>query len=266
MVPKLQGWIAAHLRWFVAIFVAIAILSLAISVLLWKMSLRPDRLAGVDLLVAQFDRVVLLSEPDREAPERIVKWTGQLRIKIVGDDAGLWKDAIDRQVVTLRELTGLDIVVGPVDGMRENYFIYFADPSEKEGIIIEHIKFPGPYLESPEDGNCAGFFVYPYRVIKQSLLLISTDVSDRLIAGCISQLMVSMFGFSNSSELIRPSVFSSWDYNLYAPSINDRIIIRTLYDKRMHLGLYRYEALEVARLIIAELVAEARAKEAQAGD
>ena len=266
MMSKIRGWITAHPRWSAAILVAIAIPIIAYSALIWKTALRPDRLASVDRLVEQFDQVVFHSEPGKEPPEWVAKWTNQLRIKIVGDDAQRWKEAVERQVVTLRELTGLDIVIGSVSGMRENFFIYLTDPSENEGIIIEHIKFPGSLLDAPEDLFCASFFMMPYRVIKHSLIIISTELNDRLIALCIAAQFVNAFGFSNTSELIRPSIFSWWEYDLRSPSINDRIIIRTLYDQRMRVGMHREDALEVARLIITGLVAEAKASEVQAGD
>lgn len=266
MITKIRGWIAAHRRWSVAVIFAVATPIIAYNALIWKTSLRPDRRASVDRLVEQFDQVVFHSEPGKEPPEWVAKWTNQIRIKIIGDDAHRWKEVIERQVVTMRQLTGLDIVTGSVPGKRENFFIYFADPSMNEGIIIEHIKFPGSQLESPEDLFCASYFMMPYRIINHSFIIVSTELNERLIALCIVAQLVYALGFSNTSELIRPSIFSWWEYDLRSPSINDRIIVRTLYDKRMRVGLNREQALYRARLIITELVAEAKAKEAAAGD
>lgn len=269
MVTKIRGWIAAHPRWSVAIFAFIAIPVIAYSALIWKASLRPDRLASVSLLVKQFDQVMFQKEPDEANLKRIVKWvkwTNQVSIKIVGDGGDRWKEVIERHVAIMRELTGVDFLIGSIPYNPDDLFIYFAEPEDFERIVIKHIRYPGEILESLQGRTCLSYYTISSRVIEKSIIIVSTDRSDYLTAVCLFQQLSRILGFPNASELIRPSAFSLWDYDLRSLSINDRIIVRTLYDKRMRVGLNREHALYRARLIITELVAEAKAKEAASGD
>lgn len=261
-----RGWIAAHPRWSVVITIFIATPIIAYSALIWKTSLRPDRLASVGRLVKQFDQVVFQTEPEKAYLERISKWSNQVPIRIIGDHGDRWKEVIERQVATMRELTGVDFIIDWIPRQRGKIFIYFAEPSDFERIIIKHLRHPGSFLESSKGKTCFSRLINPYRVIEKSITIVSTERHDDSIALCILHQLTRILGFPNASELIRPSVFSKWDFDLWSLSINDRIIVRTLYDKRMQVGMYRGEALDVARLIITELVAEAKAKEAAPGD
>ena len=266
MLSRLRGWIAAHPRWSVAIIIFIAVPVIAYSALIWKTALRPDRLASVSRLVRQFDQVVFQQEPEKAHLVRISKWTSQVPIRISGDHGDRWNEFIERQVETLRELTGVNFLIDWIPRQRGKIFIYFAEPSDYDRIIIKHVRRPGSFLESSKGKTCFSRYTIPFRVIKKSIIIISTERSDYLTAICIFRQLTRVLGFPNVSEMIRPSVFSKWENDLWSLSINDRILVRTLYDKRMQVGMHREEALEVARLIIADLAAEARAKEAQAGD
>ena len=117
-----------------------------------------------------------------------------------------------------------------------------------------------------EDYNCFAAHSLWGNSINKAVIIIATELEDDSISFCLQRRLTQMLGLMNNSDLIRPSVFSGWDWYLVDLSVNDRILVRTLYDKRMRVGLHRDEALEVARLIITELVAEAKANEAAPGD
>ena len=121
-------------------------------------------------------------------------------------------------------------------------------------------------MEGLEYINCFAHYSAHGLSIDKAVIIISSNLNDSLVSLCIVNKLLQMLGLTYNSELIRPSVFSRWDWKLRELSINDRIIIRTLYDKRMRVGSHREEALEVARQIITELVAEAKANEAASGD
>lgn len=267
MVSRVRAWVAAHPRWSTAAIVVIAALAIAYGALAWKTSLQPDRLASVDRLVEQFGQVIFRVPPEGEFDQRIEKWTRRVRIRIVGDDAGKWRPVIERHMATFADLAGIDLFPMFLLPMTvENYFIYFAEKSEFEKLVIRHIEYPGTLLENLEDYNCFAYNPVDSLSIHKAVLIISSELGDHTVSFCIFKRLTQLLGFNNDSELIRPSVFSHWDWKLRDLSINDRIIIRTLYDKRMKVGMHREEALEVARRIITELVVEAKANEAASGD
>jgi hypothetical protein len=67
------------------------------------------------------------------------------------------------------------------------------------------------------------------------------------------------------ADMIQPSVFSERTYpSLAELPLNDKIIVRTLYDPRITPGMPREVALEVAREVIRELVEGVRRHGVQA--
>ena len=117
-------------------------------------------------------------------------------------------------------------------------------------------------LENLGDNKCFLDFSLSSSSIDEGVLIISSNMDDDYISLCIFKSLTQLLGFYNNSELIRPSVFSRWEWKMRELSINDRILVRTLYDRRMRVGMHRTEALDAARLIITELVAEEKANEA----
>ena len=267
MVSKLWIWIASHPRWSAAVVVLIAAPAIAYGALAWKTSLRSDRLASVDRLVEQFDQVAFRSEREGDTKQRIQKWTKRVHIGIEGGDTDKWRPVIERHMAAIANLAGIDLFpmfLLPVSD--ENFFIYFVERSKFEALVIQHFFHPGKYLENLEDYNCFAAPSLWGHSIDKVVVIISSDLDDNFISLCVFKVLTHMLGLPNNSELIRPSVFSRWDFYFRRLSINDRIIVRTLYDKRVRVGMHRDEALEVARLIITELVAEAKANEAARGD
>jgi hypothetical protein len=71
--------------------------------------------------------------------------------------------------------------------------------------------------------------------------------------------MTQSLGVWANSDLIEPSIFHSKDVTEL--SINDKILIRTLYDPRIYSGMPREDAMEMAREIITDLVSRIEAGE-----
>lgn len=61
-------------------------------------------------------------------------------------------------------------------------------------------------------------------------------------------------GFRGHSDIVKNSVLGERSAPLIELPLNDKIIVRTLYDPRITPGMPREEALEVAREVIRELV------------
>ena len=90
--------------------------------------------------------------------------------------------------------------------------------------------------------------------IQRSIAIISTDRELRYVTTCILEEISQALGLPMDTELIRPSILSNQD--LPQPmSINDKILVRALYDRRIRPGMPRDKALDVAKSIIPELIA-----------
>ena len=87
----------------------IAFPAIAYGALVWKTSLRPDRLASIERLVAQFDQVVFQFVPEKASMEPVRKWTKRVRIRIIGDDADKWRPVVERHMATFADLAGIKL-------------------------------------------------------------------------------------------------------------------------------------------------------------
>lgn len=115
--------------------------------------------------------------------------------------------------------------------------------------------------EIVEDAGClAIIFTEVTGKIAEGTAIISTANPDRFIRECILHEFVHDLGMYTHSVVIRPSIMSP-RADISDFSVNDRIVLRTLYDERIEPDMRRGKALKVAREIIAELVKEVRAGE-----
>jgi len=65
--------------------------------------------------------------------------------------------------------------------------------------------------------------------------------------------LTQAIGPGNDNAVYRPSIFNN-DFMAGELTINDRILVRTLYDKRIKPGMTRREIESIAREIIGELI------------
>ncbi len=64
---------------------------------------------------------------------------------------------------------------------------------------------------------------------------------------CLVKMTARAFGLFADSDVVQPSVFSADGAKLDYLPINDKIILRTLYDPRIEHGMKREDAMEIAR-------------------
>jgi len=96
-------------------------------------------------------------------------------------------------------------------------------------------------------------FLIARKEIFKAINIIGWREQDSYARRCIIEELTQSFGPSNDNATYRPSIFS----NYFPPvelSINDRILVRALYDKRIKVGMTREETAPLAREIIEELV------------
>ncbi len=245
--------------------VAVAVLAIGmvaaawIGYEVWRAYPREDRLANVGTLVEQFDRVALRDEDSPEAEQRLDRWSGRVRIRITGDPDRRWRPVVERYADTLRMLTGLEILVFLIPGTTENLFVSLVEQDRMLETVSQHAFDWRKYRETIKKSDCFFWYSHEYKGssrITKALVVIRRDASDSYISYCFASGIAASFGLTNGSNLIRPSIFDTEYYFQKDFSVNDRIIIRTLFDSRLRPGMPRGEALKVAREVIAELHAK----------
>lgn len=218
-----------------------------------------DQLAGVDRLLANFEQVVFRDEYDETRNlDRIRKWTGPVRIAIFGEQAERYRSVLEAHAGALRRLTGLELTVLAAADGSENFRVHFVPWDDMEEIAKPYSPHPEWLATIIEESSC--LFVSTHNdayVITRAIVLVSTDERVEDNKACLLEEMTQALGLPNDSELIRPSIFNQWDFLQRLP-LNDQILVRTLYDRRMRQGMPRDAALTAARGIIAELSARVR--------
>ena len=91
--------------------------------------------------------------------------------------------------------------------------------------------------------------------ITTGAIVVGTDISERLRRHCIAEELVQVLGLPNDACLYRPSLFCEQDVvDHMTPA--DRILLATLYDERIAVGMTRVDAMPVVRQVISELYAD----------
>ena len=93
--------------------------------------------------------------------------------------------------------------------------------------------------------------------IMAGAIAIGIDIPESQRRHCILEELVQVLGLPNDACHYRPSLFCEHDrvFELTGP---DAILLRTLYDERLEVGMSRAEAMPIVRRIIAETLPEAR--------
>ncbi len=81
---------------------------------------------------------------------------------------------------------------------------------------------------------------------------------------CLVKMTARALGLFADSDVVQPSVFSADGANLDYLPINDKIVLRTLYDPRIKRGMKRDDAMDIAREIIPGLVKAVRERGVEA--
>ena len=89
--------------------------------------------------------------------------------------------------------------------------------------------------------------------IHSSIIVVNAERDITGINHCLLEELTQSIGFPNDSNNLRPSIFSDKD-QLFEFSPVDKILIRTLYDKRMKMGVPRNTGLVMARQIMSDVL------------
>ncbi|MBF0094247.1 MAG: DUF2927 domain-containing protein [Alphaproteobacteria bacterium] len=207
----------------------------------------------VDTLAAAFQEVVFKTESGPGSQGKpVVKWQGPIAASLEGAEAATYRKDIDALFKQLQLLTGLQfVVVAP--GSPSNMTIRFMPTAEIRRIAQEtRINCYGTFRGSSKDFS-----------IRQADVYISTDTEQKT-RHCIPEEIAQVLGLPNDTPLIPDSNFNDDNTTLTGLSLSDKILVRTLYDRRIRPGMSAAEARPVARQVIGEMLSKLEAGAAAA--
>ena len=223
-----------------------------------------EAIAEPGRLVTKFDLTVFRSEFEnhQKVLDVVRRWPGQIRVGFVGTP-DRYKAYVGRVVRDLSCLTGLRTYIHE-EGSRPvpNFFVAMITGDELDALARQ--KNVG--VESLKHVHCSVAPGLDLDLPGQNAVFIGflDKFSEAEKRHCLVKMMARAFGLFADSDVVQPSIFSPDGAELDYLPINDKIILRTLYDPRIEQGMKREEAMDIAREIIPELVKAVRERGVEA--
>lgn len=207
----------------------------------------------VDGLVRYFDTIVFGSEfGPGYANAVIAKWPKDLiTVSLERRAAPEHLAFVKAHLEALQKLTGKKFS-GSKTPESADIRILFVKRDEMAAIRGPNVDAQA-VLDGAMQGGC--YFLSwkkPERDIVKGIIVVNVERDAEATNSCLLEELTQSLGLPNDSDMLRPSIFSDRDH-LTELSIQDQVLVRTLYDPRMTAGLPRAEALQVARTIISGL-------------
>lgn len=202
-----------------------------IALLLGGCATSPAMAPDLDL-VDRFDLVAFRAD-DRSVHHRLWRWDRVISVHYVGPEA--YRQDVYDHANRLGELTGKAVIV------EGDYANMIVEISERDtGATCKFVT----HTRDPAD------------------IHIQSALSPAYIRQCILQEMTQALGLIGDLD----GMFGSRGDSVFAShqtadhlTEQDIALIRILYDRRLHHGMPRYEALPIVRQIVAEMEAEQQA-------
>lgn len=220
-----------------------------------------DHVATPAALTEKFEEIVF-GRDFRQDVTRVYKWKGPYRIRLRDPFPQSLRMSLERHIKKLREITGLEFSISQA-AEKATVAIHILHDEEFQSLAQE---FKSAARNKREwlntitcfmitDGNPLGRNDISSRyTITRGIIGISSNLSRTETESCLLEELYQGLGPGKDSLALLPSITSSLGTQTVL-SLNDKIILRVLYDKRITPGTSRTQAVAVARDIIIRLVA-----------
>jgi hypothetical protein len=94
--------------------------------------------------------------------------------------------------------------------------------------------------------------------VRGGIVSIEAGLSETTMRHCLVEEITQTFGVFSDSQAIMPSICNDPGPHLTAPTINDMLILRALYEPELLPGMPRKIALPIARIALQRLRSAAR--------
>ena len=164
-------------------------------------------------------------------------------------DHGKW---LSRHLNTITKISGIRFRQVKPKAADVDINVIFLKRHEMGAIKGKDID-PAVVQNLAAEGGCYFMaFSDPQSVFLRAIIVVNVERPDLHVESCLLEEMVQTLGLPFDSDNLRPSLFSDRDH-LTDLSYADTMLLRTLYDPRMTVGLNRESANQRARLILQDL-------------
>ena len=225
-------------------------------VLLWAVN-RPlplplDHVASPTALAAKFEETVFGNDIDGDI-DAVFKWGASIDVVIVTAIPHRLRRDLSDIISQARRITGIDIRLAK-KGRKGTIYVHHTRHAQFVPIVR---RFDPSRLGKTRWLRTVSCFFYgiPRNYeLKQAVIGIADDLGEQATRSCIFEEFYQGLGPAKDSVALLPSITSSQGIQTEL-SLNDKIILRSLYDERITPGMARAQAMGIAREVIAGLVA-----------
>jgi hypothetical protein len=210
----------------------------------------------LERLARQFEDVAFGHEHG-PARDRVYKWTENPAIAFFAQREHVvpYLPLIRRHIGTIRAVAG----VAPVPAKPEDATLRFGFSPRAAFARLPRMSSSNDYDAFFATSACVALAIgdpeHKGRIVAGAIA-IGVDIPESQSRHCILEELVQVLGLPNDACHYRPSLFCEHDrvFELTGP---DAILLRTLYDERLEVGMIRAEAMPIVRRIIAETLLQA---------
>ncbi len=219
---------------------------IALAALAWLWTGAPARaesLPPIEKIIAQFEEVVFKTEHGAgKLGKPLVRWRGPIVARLHGAKAKTYKRDVQALFKELSNLTGQQFrIVAPNTTRPVNFDIRFVTQAD----VTARTGKAGFRCWGTMKGSRSK------AAITYGEVLINTDTAFRA-KHCIVEEITQLMGLPNDTPIIADSIFNEASKRT-SLSLADKVLIRTLYDKRLKPGMSAKQAMPIVKNVVGAL-------------
>jgi hypothetical protein len=170
-------------------------------------------------------------------------------------DNGLHEELTERHLLHLQNITGLPIQSAKSIKDANLIIVFSQEASLKDD--LQNFFDMGSASERTRffrDSVCLGHFSTQLNgSIQKAVVIIPVDRARKhgKLMACVVEELTQVMGLTNDSITVSPSIFNDRSRDHFLTGL-DYILLKILYDQRLHIGMRKTEAMPVVQSIVAE--------------
>lgn len=220
----------------------------------------PNLIDSVKNITAGFKQLVFDRNDRSSAKGFFVKWDMPITVRFTGEWPNLKRSIAEQDLKLVDHLTGIKISIVQNGDSLPNIYTYSNLFFQFQKEIITDWGSENFYKKT----SCTAFHVSTLKrnIYFSKIVVTEADRATDRSKSCIIHELFHAFGMAGHNLAYSPSRMRPIRNKRKSRlTINDKIILRALYDPRLHPGMKQHEAMIKARKIISELVKAVKEKD-----